>query len=426
MTTALIGRDHPAGLLRAEIGRAVDSHGGLVLVTGEAGIGKTTLVTQAAEEARRQGALVLGGSCWDSDSTPGYWPWVQVIRALRRAATPEEWAAAAEASAGGLPILLGESRGTEEVEAFRLYDAVTSALVAVSQHRPVLVVLDDLHWADTASLRLLEFAAQHTWFERLLLVGTYRDAEVEAVDHPLRPLLASLTAKATSVTLTGLGVAEVAALMTRTAGREPGPELAAEVHRRTGGNPFFVEQTARLWLSGGAITATAPGVRDALDRRLSLLPAPVVELLTAAAVLGREFHPEVLAAVTGAPPARVDRSPAWAPRLRFLLTGGGPCDPRRGVAKATWCYAPPVPARCGSGPCSASYASASRRGAVSSHASVTSSNSSSGSIFVRCTTTQPNRPEVNWGSNTSGRSATRAICSCRVALSPTVWVFSHR
>lgn len=74
MTPALIGCDHPAGVLRVEIGRATDSHGGLVLVTGEAGIGKTSLVTDAADEARRRGALVLGGSCWDSESAPGYWP----------------------------------------------------------------------------------------------------------------------------------------------------------------------------------------------------------------------------------------------------------------------------------------------------------------------------------------------------------------
>jgi len=172
---AIIGRDHPAGVLRAEIARAADSHGGLVLVTGEAGIGKTTLVGGAADEARRRGALVLSGSCWGSDSAPGYWPWVQVIRGLRRAATPGEWAAAETAGGSGLGVLLGEAPagppdgasrpGPDPAEAFRVFDAVTSALVAVAQDRPVVVVVDDLHWADPASLRLLEFAAQHTWFE---------------------------------------------------------------------------------------------------------------------------------------------------------------------------------------------------------------------------------------------------------------------
>ncbi|GAB2572351.1 hypothetical protein GCM10027168_01370 [Streptomyces capparidis] len=319
LNSALIGREHPAAVLRAEVGRAAVSHGGLVLVTGEAGIGKTALVTEAAEEARRQGALVLSGSCWDSDNAPGYWPWVQVVRGLRRGVSVEEWA---EVEAGPLGALLGEVARGEAEEGFRLFDAVTSALVAVTQRRPVLVVLEDLHWADTASLRLLEFAAQHTWFERVLLVGTYRDAEVEAGEHPLRPLIMPLVAKATTVTLTGLGKQDVGALIARTVGREPDPGLVAEVHRRTGGNPFFVEQTARLWHSGGPVGGVAPGVRDAVRRRLSSLPEQVVGLLTSAAVLGREFHQGVLAAAAGAPAARVGRLLGQAVAARLVTALG--------------------------------------------------------------------------------------------------------
>ncbi|TDE32168.1 hypothetical protein E1295_40085, partial [Nonomuraea mesophila] len=319
----LIGREHPAALLHAEISRALGSHGGLVLVTGEAGIGKTTLVTSAAREARRQGALVVGGACWDSGNAPGYWPWVQVIRALRRVAEPPEWAQAEESAGGSLAALLGEAPGSETPDGFRLYDAVTSALVALSQRRPVVIVIEDLHVADPASLRLLEFAAQQTWFERLLLIATYRDAEVEPVDHPLRDLLAPLVARATTISLTGLDLAGVRALMSRTAGHEPPPDLAAEVHLRTGGNPFFVEQTARLWRSGGSVGAVAPGVRDALLRRLSLLPRPVSELLPAAAVLGNEFHRQVLAAVVAAPVAHVDRLLELAVVARLVVAKGG-------------------------------------------------------------------------------------------------------
>ncbi|MCX4675927.1 AAA family ATPase [Streptomyces sp. NBC_01433] len=344
MTPALFGRDHPAGVLRSEIGRATDSHGGLVLVTGEAGIGKTTLVTDAAHEARRRGALVVGGSCWDSDSAPGYWPWVQVLRGVRRSATAVEWAAAQEASDGRLGILLGEPGGgpaaglltgtdregpggasgaaagpgggpddsgtgpSDAAEAFGLYDAVTTALVTVSQSRPLIVVLDDLHSADPASLRLLGFAAQHAWFERLLLVGTYRDVEVEAPGHPLQPLILPLVSRASAtLTLTGLGRDEVGALMAVTAGREPAPRLVDEVHRRTGGNPFFVEQTARLWHSGSPVSTIPPGVREAVGQRLALLPEPVVALLTTAAVLGRDFRRQVLAVVHGEPVPHAER-----------------------------------------------------------------------------------------------------------------------
>ncbi|WP_436788121.1 ATP-binding protein [Yinghuangia sp. YIM S10712] len=325
----LIGRAHASGLLRAHVERAVESHGGLVLVTGEAGIGKTALVTGAAEEARQRGALVLGGSCWDSDNAPGYWPWVQVVRALRRALGATEWEAAAREAGGSLAGLLGETPGADggdehRGEVFRVYDAVTTLLVGASQDRPVVVVLDDLHWSDTASLRLLEFAAQHAWFERLLIMCTYRDAEAESPGHPLRSLILPLVAKATTVTLTGLARDEVGALVERTAGRVPDPHVVDEVHRRTGGNPFFVEQTARLWASGGDVAAVAPGVREAVRRRLSQLPDPVVELLTTAAVLGRSFDRRTLAAADGAPAPHVDRllEQAVAARLVVVLGAG--------------------------------------------------------------------------------------------------------
>lgn len=316
MTPQLIGRAHAAGVLRADIARAVHSHGGLVLVTGEAGIGKTTLITDAMEHARTSGALVLSGSCWDSGAAPGYWPWLQVIRALRRQLPTGNW------TEGPLALLLGEAPDGVVAGDFELYDAVTNVLVAASHDQPVVVALDDLHWADPASVKLLEFVTQHTWFERLLLIGTYRDVEVETVDHPLAPMLLALQSKASTVTLTGLDRDEVGELMARTAGTEPDAELLSEVHQRTGGNPFFVEQTARLWRGGNPITAVAPGVRDAVRRRVSQLPAPVTQLLTGASVLGREFHRQVLAATTAQPAAQVDRLLGQAGAVRLVTPRG--------------------------------------------------------------------------------------------------------
>lgn len=308
-TGELIGRDHHAALLAAQIDRAIGSHGGLVLVTGEAGIGKTTLVSSAAARARDRGALVAAGTCWESGSAPGYWPWVQALRALRRAAGPERWERVRWSAGDMLDVLLGEADRDAGAapDGFQVYDAVTGALVTLSQWRPVVVVLDDLHFADPASLRLLAFAARQTWFERLLLIGTYRDTEAESPGHPLRELLSPLALGATTLSLTGLDRSGVAALMARVTGVDPPPDLAAEMHARTGGNPFFVEQTARLWHGGGAAGVVPPGVRDALHRRLCLLPGPVAELLPAASVLGRRFDRQVLAAVAGRPAAHVDR-----------------------------------------------------------------------------------------------------------------------
>ncbi|TMR97925.1 ATP-binding protein [Nonomuraea basaltis] len=270
----LIGRGRPVAVLRGEVERALVSHGSLVLVTGEAGIGKSTLVASAAQEAVRGGARLLSGACWEGEGAPGYWPWVQVVRQLAPGTTPQSLAGA-------------------DAEAFELYDAVTALLVDASRERPVVVVLEDLHWADSASLRLLEFVVRHAWFERLLVIGTYRDAEVDG------PLSLPLEAKAITLALTGLDREAVGRLVAHITGLEPGEELVTEIHRRTGGNPFFVEQTARLWQGGSPLATIPPGVGAAVRRRLSRLPDEVLGVLRMAAVLGREFTEEELSAALG-------------------------------------------------------------------------------------------------------------------------------
>ncbi|MFG3106267.1 ATP-binding protein [Streptomyces tendae] len=300
--TPLVGRAHPAAVLDAAVARTLSSHGGLVLLTGEAGIGKTVLAAQTAAHAGRSGALIATGTCWDRPDAPAHWPWTQVLRGLRRAMTAEAWEAARAEAGPELGPLLGEPGGPAHGgEGFGLRDSVSTLLVAAARRHPVVVVLDDLQWADPQSLELLEFVTRHAWFERLLVIGAYRDVEVEVAGHPLGPLLSALLSKATPVTLTALDADEVRTLLARTAGREPSAATAAEVHRRTGGNPFFVEQTARLWRSTGAVDLIAPGVRDAVGQRLRLLPEAVSGLLAAASVLGPEFDREVLVEMTGQP-----------------------------------------------------------------------------------------------------------------------------
>jgi hypothetical protein len=324
----LLGREHHLAKIRDLVDRTRDSHGGSVLVVGEAGIGKTALVAEALDPVRDE-VIVVGGAAWEREGAPGYWPWVQVVRALERASDDEQWRQLTEPAGQGLSSLFGgaEAPTREIVDAavFKLHDAVTHLLAHASRIRPVVIVLDDLHWADTASLKLLEFVVRHTWFEHLLVIGTLRDVEVVAEDHPLRDPIAALQAKSTTVTLSGLDVTEVATLMERATGRTPDHDLAAEVHRRTGGNPFFVEQLASLWYSGGSLDSIPPSLGSVLELRLGLLPSPVIELLTTGAVLGREFEERLLAEVAGADPhaLETDLRQAVAARIVTPTSDGG-------------------------------------------------------------------------------------------------------
>jgi len=299
VVTTLVGRDRPVARLRAELDRTVASHGGVVLVTGEAGIGKSALVRDLVGTARDSGAGVAVGTCWDRDDAPGHWPWVQVVRALIDGAAG--WADARAQAGAELDAWLtpgGGDLGGLVGDEFALHDSVTTLLVALARRRPAVVVLEDLHWADEASLRLLDFVARHAWYERLLIVGTYRDVEVDAPGHPLGPAMADLAARATTITLTGLAREEVARLAADL-GAAPTDEEVDELHRRTGGNPFFVEQTLRLWAGQGAAATIPPGVRDAVARRLAQLPAPSVAAVRTLALLGHRVDRAVLAAATG-------------------------------------------------------------------------------------------------------------------------------
>jgi hypothetical protein len=326
----LVGSDQEVAVLSAALARALDGASGLVLVTGEPGVGKTALVAEVCERARRQGTAVLAASCWDGAGAPGYWPWVQVVRSLERTVDHSHWSAVRVAGGPTIDLLLGEGPVRAgavgaDTEGFQVYDAVTSLLVRASSEQPVLIAIEDLQWADPASLRLLDFLVRHAALEPIAVLGTLRIAE----GHDPDGLLAGLLARATMLPLAGLDVGAVADLVARVAGRPPDPDIADSIARRTGGNPFFVEQTAHLWRAGGSPSATPPGVREAVERRLARLPSETVELLTVASLWGIEFEPEVVAAAASqAPGPAHDRlshtleagliAPASGTRLRFV------------------------------------------------------------------------------------------------------------
>lgn len=290
------------------------------MITGEAGIGKTALLTHGIAEFHGE-ALVLTGTAWSGDGVPGYWPWVQILRRLRSAGTPDDWEGVVAAAGPALPLLVDPpgtaqpfarestgpavqitnseaalpiSRSTSAL--FGIGDAVTSALVTAARRRPLIVVVDDLHRADPESVRLLTFVARHSWFERIALLAAVRDNELTDENELLRTAFAELRATARTIELTGLPAADIAALATRLTGRAVPAAAAARMTALTGGNPFLAEQTARLWHSGSPMDTLTPGVRETLEARLAPLPGHVVDVLTMAAFIGREFGLPVLVA----------------------------------------------------------------------------------------------------------------------------------
>jgi tetratricopeptide (TPR) repeat protein len=303
-----VGRQHDLDELGESLAAAAAGRGSLVLVAGEPGIGKTRLADELARGAARSlGAGVLWGTCWEGDGAPAFWPWIQALRdhAGRRdpatlRAELGDGAADVARLVPGLAGRLGELPPSPTLEPdqarFRLFDAVAGLLRRAGEAEPLLLVLDDLHWADRSSLALLRFVARELRDARLLVLGTYRDVQLGG--SPAAEPLAKLAGRARHLTLGGLGEDDVAELLALTAGRPPGADLAQAVHRRTGGNPLFVREVARL-LAAEDRPAIPEGVREVLRRRLDGLPAGCAEHLAVAAVLGQEFRLDLLGAVSG-------------------------------------------------------------------------------------------------------------------------------
>jgi tetratricopeptide (TPR) repeat protein len=300
----LVGRRLTVDALRSAVDAAMAGVGGVVLLAGEAGMGKTALAAEAAAYAKACGALVVWGTCWEGEGAPGYWPWIQVVRTLARDGGGGETVLAAltganEATAGVL--------GDEAAMRFRTYDATAAYLRERTASQPLVVVLDDLHWADISSLRLLLFLARQLHDGSMLVIGTYREVEVVLGEHPAGGLLAELAGQAGLMQLAGLTASEVSQLLNEVCGERPPIALAAVVHERTGGNPFFVQQTARLLAAQGiplghaSVTGVPRAVGDVLARRLARLPGDVVNLLAIAAVVGKRAAITAVAGLAGLP-----------------------------------------------------------------------------------------------------------------------------
>ncbi len=326
-----VGRALELDRLQRAMDAALGGHGSLVMLAGEPGIGKTRLAAQLGVYAELRGAQSLLGHCHETEAGIPYLPFVEALRqyvshcddeSLRRglgSAGPEVAKLVSEVT-HRLPDVVPAPAIESTQDRFRLFDGVASFLVNASRANPILLVLDDLHWADRPTLLLLQHLVRRLEGSRILIVGTYRDVELDR-RHPLAETLADLRRNPgfERLVLRGLSAEEVLALFQ---GMAQGAEIAEEataltaaIHRETEGNPFFIESVGQHLVESGAIffengrwstKATSieglgipEGVRDAIGRRLSRLSDICNSVLSDASVIGREFAFDLLKKMSG-------------------------------------------------------------------------------------------------------------------------------
>ncbi len=320
-----VGRGPERAMLAGRWSAATGGRGGLLLISGEAGIGKTRLIGELTGQAERGGARVLLGSSTFGEPLP-----YQALAEALRAALPllvaldvdPLWPAAVATlipelrarralTAAALPVLAPLD---PERERTRLFAGIARCLQAIAAPRPVLLILEDLHWAGSATADLLEFLARALASEPVLIVGSYREEETVRA-HPLRELRRRLQREdpLSHLALGRLGADAVAALVPQVAGPggDPHGDVAAQLYRASEGNPFFLGELihARLERPAGAEVAGdapgdlaaphLPGVRDLVAARVARLPAESRALAEVAAIAGPEFDVELLCEVSG-------------------------------------------------------------------------------------------------------------------------------
>jgi tetratricopeptide (TPR) repeat protein len=306
-----VGRDGELAELLAGLDDAAAGTARLFLLAGDPGIGKSRLAYEAAARARDRGFTVAWGRCWEAGGAPAYWPWVQALRALVRGVGSEELPAQLGAGAPFVAQIVAEVAEIlpevgppppmdAEAARFGLFDAVAAFLRNAGAGQPLMVVLDDLHAADAPSILLLRFAARELGEARVLVLGAYRDMELDR-GHPLTVALAELSREPATryVPLSGLDEAGVARLIQEVTGVMPREGVAAAVHRGTEGNPLFVGEVARLLAAEGRLErvgdpaglalAIPEGIRAVIGRRVARLPEQCGRVLGLASVFGRDF-----------------------------------------------------------------------------------------------------------------------------------------
>ncbi len=306
--TDLVGRTRELEVLRRILDSACAGRGGICLVAGEPGIGKSTLVSLLSEDAAERGAWPVWGRCWESGGAPAFWPWIEIVREVLSALSQEEAARCLGAGAGVIASLVPEVAAVTEVREvpaleahqaqFRLFDAVGSFLKRAARDRPLLLVLEDLHAADSASVALLDFVARSAAGAPLALVGTYRVVEARAAG--LLTDLARPGRAAESIDLGPLDRAAVAEIVEHVTGRAGSEAVVTRVFEASEGNPLFAVELARLLAGQDALGAQIPlQVAAVIGERVRRLPEPTIALLEQLSVLGREISHVDASELTG-------------------------------------------------------------------------------------------------------------------------------
>jgi class 3 adenylate cyclase len=321
-----VGRMAELARLRDRLTDAATGRGGLVMLAGEPGIGKTRLTEELAEAARRDGWLVLWGRCLEGEWAPPYAPFVQAIEhhvageGTELAADLRPWAAPiaqlVPAVYDAIPGISTPPALQPDEERFRLLESVAQFLSARSRRVPLLLCLDDLQWADRGTIAMLRHVARHAVENAILVVGTYRDVEVDA-NHPLTDTLRALRREVEydDMKLGGLAAAEAAELLGALGEHEVAEKVGAAWVAETDGNPFFIRELLRHFVEEGKVfrgedgrwtterplrdLVVLPGMRDVVVRRLSRLPETASRLLGVAAAFEDSFNFDLITHVSG-------------------------------------------------------------------------------------------------------------------------------
>ncbi|HEV2754655.1 MAG TPA: AAA family ATPase [Actinomycetota bacterium] len=324
--TPFVGRKKERAELRAWFDRLEDGRGGLVVIGGEPGVGKTRLAEELIRDADAHGFRTVTGRCYEMESPSPYGPFVEVLEAASKEVDPVTFRMALGPSAGEIAKVLPQLRhGYDDIppplelppeqERRYLFNSIRDFIRRASALKPLVVLFDDVHWADDASLQLMEHIAPELPDMPVLVIATYRDVELD-VYRPLAKTLEDLLRRrlVTRMSLTRLPEETVGAMLSKLAGETPPPSLTTAIYRETEGNAFFVEEVFRHLDEEGRLRdddgrwradlrvedlEVPEGVRLVIGRRLQRLAPETTKILTAAAVIGRVFDFRLLEAVAG-------------------------------------------------------------------------------------------------------------------------------